>query len=249
MRATATKTGALPRPATQCTATHASGVSRNRFFSNSNHSSTTWKFRIRTETFTFSSLSLICSVSERYARKLLLYLVRWKCAVIEHQIYHIDPFRFKFLDFIRWFADSYHLLHIMLFQFLLRGKKQYMHVVLDYERKLLIRMTQNMIQHDVLRILTWIKVWMVWSLGRSVMRNFMFLYSISAGAGLISFTLMLLISSSTASGNVYTSSPFYCFSFLFLFKRLKDLRTWLLESRTCATLYEATKAGFDNLAH
>lgn len=41
MRAIATKTGALPRPATQCTATHASGDSRNRFFSNSNHSSTT----------------------------------------------------------------------------------------------------------------------------------------------------------------------------------------------------------------
>lgn len=42
--------------------------------------------------------------------------------------------------------------------------------------------------------LTWIKVWMVWSLGRSVMRNFIFLYSISAGSGLMSFTLMLLIS-------------------------------------------------------
>lgn len=41
MRAIATKTGALPRPATQCTATHASGDSRNRFFSSSNHSSTT----------------------------------------------------------------------------------------------------------------------------------------------------------------------------------------------------------------
>lgn len=41
MRATATRTGALPRPATQCTATHASGDSRNRFFNSSNHSSTT----------------------------------------------------------------------------------------------------------------------------------------------------------------------------------------------------------------
>lgn len=41
IRASATKTGALPSPATQCTATHASGDSRNRFFSNSNHSSIT----------------------------------------------------------------------------------------------------------------------------------------------------------------------------------------------------------------
>lgn len=49
MRANATKTGALPRPATQCTATHASGDSRNRFFSNSNHTSTTSKMYINNE--------------------------------------------------------------------------------------------------------------------------------------------------------------------------------------------------------
>lgn len=39
--ASATITGARPRPATQCTATQESGFSRNLFFSNSNHSSTT----------------------------------------------------------------------------------------------------------------------------------------------------------------------------------------------------------------
>lgn len=71
----------------------------------------------------------------------------------------------------------------------------------------------------------------------------MFLYSISAGAGLISFTLMLLISFLTTEMVIYIYP-------LLLFLTLKDLVQFiLLESRTRATLYEATKAGFDNLAH
>lgn len=91
---------------------------------------------------------------------------------------------------------------------------------------------------------TWIKVWMVWSLGRSVMRNFMFLYSISAGSGLMSFTLMLLISFWTTSG--VKLLLFYCFNFYVFNNFVRHCFSLFLQF---LPHYQATKAEFDNLAH
>lgn len=138
------------------------------------------------------------------------YLVRWECTVIEYQIYHIDPFWLKFFDFVRWFADSHHFLYIVLFQFLWTRHIVTLKLV---ESENASRRRELYPRTVAVRLwLTWIKVWMVWSLGRSVMRNFMFLNAISAGAGLISFTLMLLISFLTADGCIIYLSPLIVFN-------------------------------------
>lgn len=52
-----------------------------------------------------------------------IYFGWWKCAVVEHQVYDVDPFCFKLLDFVRWFADPHYFFHIVLLQFLLKQRR------------------------------------------------------------------------------------------------------------------------------
>lgn len=141
-------------------------------------------------------------LSEYYQNN--VYFIWWKCAIIKYQVYDIDPFCFKFLNFVRWFTDPHYFFDIVLFQFLLEEQCLLYRIMVYWY--LCVSKSEK---------LTWIKVWMVWSLGRSVIRNFMFLYSISAGSGLISFTLMLLIS---FLDNKWCKTPtsFMLLSFMFL---------------------------------
>lgn len=72
----------------------------------------------------------------------------------------------------------------------------------------------------------------------------MFLYSISAGSGLISFTLMLLISFWTTSG--VKLLLFYYFNFYVFNNFVRHCFSLFLQF---LPHYQATKAEFDNLAH
>lgn len=112
MRASATRTGALPRPATQWTATHASGLSTNWLRTISNHLSITWSQKhnklLNLVTRTWKP---VIDTSER--EPIHTYFLRGSLPVREAQVDHLDPVLGKLLWRIRRLADTHQRRHFV----------------------------------------------------------------------------------------------------------------------------------------
>lgn len=92
--ANATKTGALPKPATQCTATHASGFS--------------WYLNeIRIRINQFIQLDDENLLLFQRIKPIINNLLGWWCAIFKWKITYSNALRLQLFNFVAWFADTY----------------------------------------------------------------------------------------------------------------------------------------------
>lgn len=163
----------------------------------------------------------------------IIYNIRWwEGAVFISQVTNFDARALKNVYFIIWFANTDHSRNIMLLQLLrmnienLRCENSFLRNFWrgGEKRELWASIKVNHSKSEGCRRLLTIKYdWMVASDGLSVMRNFMPLNSMRAGAGRISFCLMLIVviksknsqkSSKTQTfhfyGPIHKSSRLFC---------------------------------------